>query len=840
MSYTKKFVTILFFLFFSQYSFAVKAECNTCVYDFSWPGGGAYPQIIEKKNELFVISDVAGVWKSTSENDAWQKANSGLGNLSLTSITFSKTSPDIGYVTTARGIYLTKDNAKTWEILDKVGRDKSFNRWDNFRPLSIHSEDPELFFFGTKNGLIYKGSPSGASLIGNTHDNESVKSVLIHTNNQLLTVGTANERLLYENINGTWELKETVSLAAMDMQSLDLNNKEYLFSVGDKVFSYSIDGAKEWSNVNLWTYLPLGAELHRIAVKKINDDNVRVLVAWFDGWESGMLYSDDLGLSWHDLALNTLQYSPKNPTRTWKNKLDRILSISIGVNNPNTFFMSTYWGIWKSTDRGLTWKENSKKGASNRAGSSVIYSDKGDILTASMDVGLIGYRSQSSVNKKTDSVAFALLPNSQDSTARGAVEGHVWNVISNGEQLVATNSPWDSTANQIVVSSDYGVTWTVVNSGLPTYYKKDYTVWHKGFARALEIEPISLNTDGDTRVLYLGIDQHGLFTSTDGGYNWQRSEGQPGSKRIYNSLSIDPINQGVIYWGAPDIGMFISEDSGNTWHRDGLVSMGIYDSAFSSTGVLYAGVQRNNSPELYVKNSLNDSWRLLHQFPGQGTVEAIAVHPNKPSIVAIGVNGWSNDNTGKAYITFNSGASWEIIPIDVGVGVADMAFSPYNNELAMLEYAGGLKVIKVDSVKDNLNINTFDYVSRDKDSMWLDYTEDNMMVALLSHLDVKWQFDLQKDSKIEFSFKAKNLSSTKKLPVDYDFFKVEVFVDGVSRGVEKIIASDTGWVPHAVHLGNITSGRHTITLRWLNNISTSTTDSNLGIGDIEFLKIDGS
>ncbi|WP_138596538.1 hypothetical protein [Pseudoalteromonas sp. S1612] len=714
MSYPQYFFRMLVFLIFGQLFPAVAApQCNSFDQDLSWSGGGAYPQILKNNGQLFVISDVAGAWKSDISDNYWHKSNNGLGNLSLASLTFSAAASNVGYAATAKGIYRTEDNATTWHFLDKVGSDKSFIRWDNYRSLSIDSTDPDKFYFGTQGGEVFAASTEGASLIGQTHNNEPVKSVLIHSYNRLLTVGSAVERVLFQKINDAWQLVERAPISVMDMTSIHSDNKEYIFTVGNKTLRYSTDGANEWSDIYLASYLPSQAKLHRVAVATTSKSSIRVLVAWFDGWKSGMLYTDDVGATWHALQLSDLDFSTENPTRRWKNTvLDRILSIYIDPENPNSFFMTTYWGIWRTNDSGLTWQEDSLKGASNRAGSSVIYSEKGDLLTASMDVGIIRYRSQLLADTVTVSQPFSLLPNSPNYNVHRSVAGHMWNIVSIGDHIVATNSPWDSEANQIVMSSDYGLNWTIVTSGLPIDYKTDNTVWHKGFARALEFEPNSINTDNDFNRLYLGIDGHGLYVSIDGGVNWQRSTGQPQSKRIYNALSIDPINAGVIYWGAHAVGMFVSNDSGNTWHLDGLESMGIFDSAFSSSGMLYAGVQRGKSPELYVKSSFDESWELLNVFPGEGTVEGITVHPSQPSVIAVGVNGWSNNNTGKVYITFDAGVTWQEVLVDVGVGVADMAFSPCNNELAMIEYAGGLKVVNIDSLKADSGMTTLDYISQ--------------------------------------------------------------------------------------------------------------------------------
>ncbi len=75
-------------------------ECPSEQHQFKWSGGGAYPQILSHNNQLHLISDVSGTWINDPETSQWQFSNTGLSNLSISSITFSSSHPEIGYVTT--------------------------------------------------------------------------------------------------------------------------------------------------------------------------------------------------------------------------------------------------------------------------------------------------------------------------------------------------------------------------------------------------------------------------------------------------------------------------------------------------------------------------------------------------------------------------------------------------------------------------------------------------------------------------------------------------------------------------------------------------------------------
>src|SRR5690606_12692198 len=99
---------------------------------------------------------------------------------------------------------------------------------------------------------------------------------------------------------------------------------------------------------------------------------------------------------------------------------------------------------------------------------------------------------------------------------------------------------------------DGGRTHHIVTAGLPDHTPRANTMWGQGYARALAAD--TSNPD----ILYLGIDGDpannqdggGLFKSTDGGLTWNRSPGQPASRRIYYGLAVDPTDPRRLFWGA--------------------------------------------------------------------------------------------------------------------------------------------------------------------------------------------------------------------------------------------------------------------------------------------------
>jgi photosystem II stability/assembly factor-like uncharacterized protein len=141
-------------------------------------------------------------------------------------------------------------------------------------------------------------------------------------------------------------------------------------------------------------------------------------------------------------------------------------------------------------------------------------------------------------------------------------------------------------------SDDGGKTWEPVGNefaydGTPgTHQWYDGTQHPWEFARVWHLEP-SL-TDPDT--VYAGVEDAGLFRTTDGGRSWHELSGlrlhasgphwQPGAGGLcLHTIVLDPSNPERIFIAISAAGVFRSDDSGKTWRpaNRGLRSEGIPD-----------------------------------------------------------------------------------------------------------------------------------------------------------------------------------------------------------------------------------------------------------------------
>lgn len=107
-------------------------------------------------------------------------------------------------------------------------------------------------------------------------------------------------------------------------------------------------GIQVQAGINEWTYVGLGQEeISEFAVHPTNPDIIYAsgLVFWWDStWYGGLFKTTDRGLTWDTLGFRRMQIS----------------DIAISRSSPETVWIAAgYRGAWRSTDGGETWEERS-------------------------------------------------------------------------------------------------------------------------------------------------------------------------------------------------------------------------------------------------------------------------------------------------------------------------------------------------------------------------------------------------------------------------------------------------------------------------------------------------
>jgi hypothetical protein len=199
---------------------------------------------------------------------------------------------------------------------------------------------------------------------------------------------------------------------------------------------------------------------------------------------------------------------------------------------------------------------------------------------------------------------------------------------------------------QIQRSDDGGVTWVPVGNKFAYEGEAGTHMWYDGtphpweFKRVWHLEP-SL-TDPDT--VYAGVEDAGLFRSTDGGASWHELPGLRGL--CLHTIILDPRNANRIIIAISAAGAFRSDDAGATWKpiNKGLVSKYIPDPTAEVGHCVHHVAAHPSRPDVLFmqkhwdvmrSDNAGDSWtRISGNLPTDfGFV--IDVHAHEPETIYV-------------------------------------------------------------------------------------------------------------------------------------------------------------------------------------------------------------
>lgn len=509
-------------------------------------------------------------------------------------------------------------------------------------PLHDFSQDKALKTYGN-----IKGGKAEAG---------TVWSVAIAPSNpRIVAAGTAGSGIVLSGDGGkTWAKLATPAKAkGVNFDPQDPNVIYGAFA-SDGV-QKSTDGGKTWTKLSKGIDPKLDAI--EVVVSPTNPQDLYLMGAI--GWGGGIFYSRDGGASWTNSSQFTVD-AVDNPTSHGDGTTQSVSNprnIAVNPRNPKEIYVAANWRSLLSTDGGVSWKE-ANAGADISCVTDIRFSDTRTYVTC-MDEGV--FLSANGGEKWQQ-----LWPTKYDAKE----SGHYWRVAVNNvggvDRVIATASPWNAPGNHVVVSEDGGKSFQSSQEGLPAERPKANTMWGEGYARALATDPRNPMT------VFLGIDGDpgkggdgggGVFKSMDGGLSWKPLANQPGSRRMFFGLAVDPTDPQRLYWGACNTngGLYRSEDGGGSWKNVFNKDQWIFNVHVTKDGTVYVP-----GKGLWVSTDHGDSWKPLINFDLKGgTVVALETHPEDPKTIWISTSTWDGSSNGAVYKTSDSGATWHEITGDL-------------------------------------------------------------------------------------------------------------------------------------------------------------------------------
>lgn len=431
------------------------------------------------------------------------------------------------------------------------------------------------------------------------------------------------------------------------------------------------DQGATWTRLN--GTLPAGLSLREVAMSPGNSQDVYVIGQ--KDWGGQFWISRDAGATWKSSNGVKADYAanPTVPSSGATVPLSIPTNIAINPQNPKELYVSANWRSCLSKDGGETFEE-SMKGADISCISDIRFSGDRVYVTA-MDEGTLASNDQGAT-------WLQLWPLKHDPK----LSGHNWRIgvrpVNGQDWIIATGSPWDAAdSNIVVVSEDGGKTFKRTTEGLPKKELTANTMWGRGYPRAFAADPTN------SKIAYLGIDGDpsgnnpggGIFKTEDGGYTWKQLENQPGSRRMYFGLAIDPTNPKRLYWAGfgQGGGVYRSEDGGASWQHVFKDDAYLFNIMTTADGTVYT-----SGRELHVSKDHGQTWKRLTNFNNDQALVGIEVHPSDPKTIWISYTVWNQDAKGGIFKTTDGGQTWNEITGDIPyVRPQILRFNPKTNEL---------------------------------------------------------------------------------------------------------------------------------------------------------------
>ncbi len=625
-----------------------------------WGGGGFYWACAfhpAKQGVVYLGGDVGGVYKSEDGGRHWRFANVGLTDYAVYALAVDPASPDTVYAGTQGGICKSRDAAAHWKLLDATAP-KALNitsqRGKSVRNIAVDPADSRVVYAGTADGRILRSADGGAAwdVVYKSDAVGSVASIAVcPSKSRVVLAATTGAGVLRSTEAGaTWQAVGSAKDARSVAVSPD-GRTAYAACAKDGVVK-STDGGTTWD--------PTGGGIDaKCAVTDVAldpADAAHVCCIGNNGWNGFFYRSTDGGATWA-LSRSIVLSGESGGQAGSTSDLSRPANLALDPQDARRLFVAANWVPCASDDGGATWRE-SDHGADITVVTDIRFCEGRAYVTA-MDEGL-------KVSADGGASWRQLAPWKYDP----AVSGNEWRVAvrpgPHGDHIVSTCSPWDRSINETLVSDDGGRTFRVCTQGLPDARPTADTMWGQGYARALAADP------SDPNVLYLGIDgapeegkpAGGVFRSDDGGLTWQRTAGQPGSRRMFYGLAVDPTDTRRLFWGCcgEQGGIWRSEDAGATWQRVFSRETWLFNATVSASGAVYAA-----GHDLWRSTDHGATWKRLTDFGDTRDIVGLEIKPGDEDTVWLSKVRWDSAANGSIYRTTDGGGTWQDITGDLPV-----------------------------------------------------------------------------------------------------------------------------------------------------------------------------
>ncbi|MBS4205460.1 WD40/YVTN/BNR-like repeat-containing protein [Lederbergia citrea] len=671
--------------------------------------------------------------------EGYKDPSSSANRLYWTSMTFSKSNPNIGYAaahstynTVDAMIFKTTDRGETWKpvksfVNEGSGNSLVINADKRILKIIVDHQNPENVYFLTQDDHFTWGKPQTA--IYKSTDGGATWGILNGGTDNLVTYSDIDEEMPKFDENGqrvvengraaSYSEGSTFSEPVLQRHVMDFEidpvDPNILYASKGVYWDSSMPGSGTYKSTDggaTWT--KINDQIGLIKTKAVNNDASKTIVRCIviGGWEGAdedsldvanrnypqVWESADAGEKWEKVAGATnFEYGAIMHWYDANGGFSRTVATSMA--DPDVYYWADYQWVYMSDDGGKSFRS---------AGSTVHHEDKdGKWYTTTGVSNVVSFTLK--ISEADPNIIFI-----------GNADIGLWRSLDNGRSWQHANqhgflSDWQYYGGQaqaialdperpnvvwaglggyyedqvLVKSEDYGKlnTWSESHSGLPKEKRSD------DFQPGAVIRGLSIDRTSpkDNRTLYVVADDK-VFKSVNDGADWAEVLNMRGTQPPFNyanSLSadrqaateVDPTDGNFVYAGGAD-GLFRSTDAGVTWEPTGPSGLkGIQKIVVSRQNPEHVYVAAYGSNQgLYFSSDRGETWT---QVLKDNYLRGFAVNPKDDRVIIAGssnvfVSGGAPNSSG-ALLSVDGGNTWT--QVNDGLSwpwVRDVEFNPHD------------------------------------------------------------------------------------------------------------------------------------------------------------------
>jgi photosystem II stability/assembly factor-like uncharacterized protein len=512
------------------------------------------------------------------------------------------------------GVWRTFNGGTTWEPLSDY--------LTNLRvyAVTIDPSDPEVYYFGSTAGLIYKSQDAGATWFLHGQAGSSViNKILIHPTNSQIMFASGEYHGIYRSIDGgyTWDPKIQGENRGYDIE-FKPGNSDVVYASGNRLHVSQDGGDNFVTHPDFNNVQPI-----MIGICASAPETVYVVQA-NNGSFGGLYKSIDSGETFTDLGHSGRNYFGYDTSGfNSGGQAPRDMDITVNPSNVDEVHIA---GVltWKSNDGGVNFDCTSDwiPGNAQSAGLGYCHADV-DLLEFVNETLYVG--SDGGLFKATDTETISADYYTDLSTGLGIRQFYKIGVTQTPE-VVVTGGSQDNGSSFYSATTEQWIDW-IGADGMEGFVDKD-----------------------NPNLIYGMIQFGGMYRTENAGATLLNlPEPGSGSGEWVSPFEQDPSVQNTIYSAFERV--FKSTNKGGNWlpiSQDFGADLTHLKIAASDNQIMYAA----RGPQFYrTMDGGTTDWILMS--PPGGTINSIAIHPSDPMRIAVAVN-----SSAKVRISNDGGATW--------------------------------------------------------------------------------------------------------------------------------------------------------------------------------------